>query len=360
MYLGYIVEQGTTDQIFAPPYHPYTEALLSAIPIADTSVVKKHIVLEGDIPSAMNPPSGCPFQTRCGYKHLVPGNKCETQVPPVKNLGDGHQSLCWLSDDVLATMEPVISFAADHAANEGVPEDAPHGTGPGFAGAAPRRPRGKTAQPAAGKLGGAVEEAEASGHARRQEVRSDRGGQGAGATRRSASTVAPFEEKHVGSGRQALDEGVPSAFAAGKTVASAGTGSPKAAAAKRPAAAKQAARAKISPRAQAVAAPTARKPAAAPSTPADRNRPAGIAKPKSPDDLKLIAGVGPKIETILNGLGIYRFEQVAAWKKAEREWVDAHLRFGGRIERDDWVRQAKALAKGGEAEYVRVFGKKPR
>ncbi len=54
MYLGHIVEQGTTDQIFSPPYHPYTEALLSAIPIADTSVVKKHIVLEGDIPSAMN------------------------------------------------------------------------------------------------------------------------------------------------------------------------------------------------------------------------------------------------------------------------------------------------------------------
>ncbi|TIW32752.1 MAG: ATP-binding cassette domain-containing protein, partial [Mesorhizobium sp.] len=67
MYLGYIVEQGTTDQIFSPPYHPYTEALLSAIPIADTSVIKKHIVLEGDIPSAMNPPTGCPFQTRCGY-----------------------------------------------------------------------------------------------------------------------------------------------------------------------------------------------------------------------------------------------------------------------------------------------------
>jgi oligopeptide/dipeptide ABC transporter ATP-binding protein len=84
MYLGHIVEQGTTDQIFAPPYHPYTEALLSAIPIADTSVVKKHIVLEGDIPSAMNPPSGCPFQTRCRWKKFVPGNKCETQVPPLK------------------------------------------------------------------------------------------------------------------------------------------------------------------------------------------------------------------------------------------------------------------------------------
>ena len=113
MYLGYIVEQGTTDQIFSPPYHPYTEALLSAIPIADTSVVKKHIVLEGDIPSAMNPPSGCPFQTRCRYKQLVPDNLCETEVPPLKDLGDGHRSLCWLTDDVLAKMEPVISFAKD-------------------------------------------------------------------------------------------------------------------------------------------------------------------------------------------------------------------------------------------------------
>jgi peptide/nickel transport system ATP-binding protein len=110
MYLGYIVEQGTTDQIFAPPYHPYTEALLSAIPIADTRVVKKHIVLDGDIPSAMNPPPGCPFQTRCRYKHLVPDGRCETEVPPVHDLGQGHKSLCWLSDDVLATMEPVFSF----------------------------------------------------------------------------------------------------------------------------------------------------------------------------------------------------------------------------------------------------------
>ena len=60
MYLGHIVEQGTTDDIFSPPYHPYTEALLSAIPIADTSVKKKHIILDGDIPSALNPPPGCP------------------------------------------------------------------------------------------------------------------------------------------------------------------------------------------------------------------------------------------------------------------------------------------------------------
>ena len=115
MYLGHIVEQGSTDQIFSPPYHPYTEALLSAIPIADTSVVKKHIVLEGDIPSAMNPPPGCPFQTRCRWKQFVPGNLCETELPPFKDLGDGHRSLCWLDDEQLATMEPVISFAAPDA-----------------------------------------------------------------------------------------------------------------------------------------------------------------------------------------------------------------------------------------------------
>ena len=70
MYLGHVVELGTTDQVFAPPYHPYTEALLSAVPIADTNVEKEHIVLEGDIPSAMSPPSGCPFQTRCRWKKM--------------------------------------------------------------------------------------------------------------------------------------------------------------------------------------------------------------------------------------------------------------------------------------------------
>ncbi|MBU4530306.1 MAG: NADH-quinone oxidoreductase subunit E [Hoeflea sp.] len=92
----------------------------------------------------------------------------------------------------------------------------------------------------------------------------------------------------------------------------------------------------------------------------DRDRPAGIARPDAPDDLKMISGVGPKIEGILNSLGIYTYAQVAAWQKAERDWVDGYLKFKGRIEREDWVRQAEALAKGGEAEYIRVFGKKPR
>lgn len=92
----------------------------------------------------------------------------------------------------------------------------------------------------------------------------------------------------------------------------------------------------------------------------DKNRPASVKKPRKPDDLKLISGVGPKIEKTLNGLGIYTYAQIAAWKKAERQWVDSYLRFSGRIERDNWVKQAKALARGGRDEYVRVFGKEPR
>ena len=113
---------------------------------------------------------------------------------------------------------------------------------------------------------------------------------------------------------------------------------------------------------KAAAKPAAQKPAAkvAEVAPADKNRPAGISKPATVDDLKLISGVGPKIEGTLHGLGVFTFAQVASWKKAEREWVDGYLKFSGRIERDDWQKQAKALAEGGVAEYIKVFGKKPR
>jgi peptide/nickel transport system ATP-binding protein len=113
MYLGHVVEMGTTDQVFSPPYHPYTEALLSAVPIADTKIKKKHIVLEGDIPSAMNPPPGCPFQTRCNWKDKAGRTKCETEVPVVRTLGNGHQIKCHLSDADMAEMEPVIQMAAE-------------------------------------------------------------------------------------------------------------------------------------------------------------------------------------------------------------------------------------------------------
>jgi peptide/nickel transport system ATP-binding protein len=113
MYLGHVVEIGSTDQVFSPPYHPYTEALLSAVPIADTRVEKRHIVLEGEIPSAMNPPPGCPFQTRCGWKSKVPGGLCEKEVPPMRTLAEGHQIKCHLPDAELAGMVPVIKIAAE-------------------------------------------------------------------------------------------------------------------------------------------------------------------------------------------------------------------------------------------------------
>ncbi|MGB7260583.1 MAG: oligopeptide/dipeptide ABC transporter ATP-binding protein, partial [Albidovulum sp.] len=113
MYLGHVVELGTTDQVFAPPYHPYTEALLSAVPIADTRVKKMRIVLEGDIPSAMNPPSGCPFQTRCRWKSKVAGGLCEKEVPPMQILDGGHQIKCHLPGSEFSAMKPVIEIAAE-------------------------------------------------------------------------------------------------------------------------------------------------------------------------------------------------------------------------------------------------------
>jgi peptide/nickel transport system ATP-binding protein len=109
MYLGQIMEQGTTDEVFNPPYHPYTEALLSAVPIADTRIRKKHIVLEGEIPSALNLPTGCPFQTRC---HRKIGRICEVEAPPRQEFAPGHTILCHIPAEQLLAMEPVIVSAA--------------------------------------------------------------------------------------------------------------------------------------------------------------------------------------------------------------------------------------------------------
>jgi len=108
MYLGRIVEQGTTDEVFAPPYHPYTEALLSAVPIADTSVQRTRIILEGNLPSVTDPPSGCVFNTRCPRKI---GEICETEVPPVVEPSPGHQIACHLPMAELRQMKPVIVMA---------------------------------------------------------------------------------------------------------------------------------------------------------------------------------------------------------------------------------------------------------
>jgi peptide/nickel transport system ATP-binding protein len=112
MYLGQIMELGTTDEVFAPPYHPYTEALLSAVPIADTSIEKKRIILEGNLPSVLNPPKGCPFVTRCPRKV---GTICEEERPPVLESETGHKIACHIPLRDLSQVEPVITQKAEAA-----------------------------------------------------------------------------------------------------------------------------------------------------------------------------------------------------------------------------------------------------
>jgi NADH-quinone oxidoreductase subunit E len=98
----------------------------------------------------------------------------------------------------------------------------------------------------------------------------------------------------------------------------------------------------------AVVAMSAPKAGSAPALePEDFRRPAEIEKPEMPDDLKLISGIGPKLEQVLNGLGVWTFSQIAGWQPEEAAWVDDYLQFGGRVERDSWVSQAAALTKGG-------------
>ena len=111
MYLGQIMEIGPAEAIYTPPYHPYTEALLSAVPIPDPTAVQKHIRLEGNVPSAIDPPSGCRFHTRCPRRELLPdsGKMCETEIPPWREAADGHRIFCHLPIETLQTFDPVIT-----------------------------------------------------------------------------------------------------------------------------------------------------------------------------------------------------------------------------------------------------------
>jgi peptide/nickel transport system ATP-binding protein len=94
MYLGQVVEAGPTERIFQPPHHPYTEALLSAIPVLDPAAGRQRIHLQGDVPSAAAMPSGCRFHTRCP-RFL--GDLCAQREPPWQDAGDGHWIRCHLT-----------------------------------------------------------------------------------------------------------------------------------------------------------------------------------------------------------------------------------------------------------------------
>lgn len=94
MYLGGLVETGETKDIFSNPLHPYTQALFSAIPMPDPNLKRNRIILEGSIPSPANPPKGCKFHTRCS-KCM---EKCKTEAPQPKDMGNGHVVRCHLYD----------------------------------------------------------------------------------------------------------------------------------------------------------------------------------------------------------------------------------------------------------------------
>ena len=105
MYLGKLVEKAPVRELFARPAHPYTQALLSAIPVPDPRAPRNRIVLQGDVPSPVNPPSGCRFHTRCPMAAKV-GERCRTQEPRAVTLSPGHTVSCHPYDDAPGAARP--------------------------------------------------------------------------------------------------------------------------------------------------------------------------------------------------------------------------------------------------------------
>jgi peptide/nickel transport system ATP-binding protein len=101
MYLGKIVEVASADELYVSPRHPYTMALLSAVPIPDPEIeaTRERILLKGDLPSPANPPPGCRFHTRCPFKQ---SQRCDTEDPELRTLSDGHVAACHYAEEILA------------------------------------------------------------------------------------------------------------------------------------------------------------------------------------------------------------------------------------------------------------------
>jgi len=108
MYLGQIVDIGESEAVFNPPHHPYTEALLSAMPSVDADERSARIRLTGGVPTPANPPSGCRFHTRC--PRLL-GEICRVQEPPWQQDGNGHLYRCHISPQDLRRIQPSARYA---------------------------------------------------------------------------------------------------------------------------------------------------------------------------------------------------------------------------------------------------------
>jgi peptide/nickel transport system ATP-binding protein len=106
MYLGGVVEQADSDDLYRNPRHPYTKALMSAVPVPDPVVEssRERIILEGDLPSPANPPQGCRFHTRCPFRQET---RCDTERPALRELGPGHQVAChWAEEIASGAIQP--------------------------------------------------------------------------------------------------------------------------------------------------------------------------------------------------------------------------------------------------------------
>ncbi len=126
MYLGKIVEVGPPDQLYASPGHPYTRALLSAVPVPDPNAERKRkrVILKGDVPSPVNPPPGCRFHTRCWlYEQLGQPEDCRTIDPPLAVLEGEHRVACHHSDEARKT-DVGIAHIDDRPVRHGTPEKA--------------------------------------------------------------------------------------------------------------------------------------------------------------------------------------------------------------------------------------------
>ena len=108
MYLGKIVELADRATLFGAPHHPYTQALLSAVPVPDPEGKRQRIILKGDVPSPINPPSGCRFHTRCPFVF----DRCLAEEPRLRDVGTAHVSACHLGDEAAAPVRTDVVHAA--------------------------------------------------------------------------------------------------------------------------------------------------------------------------------------------------------------------------------------------------------